>query len=630
MQEFREMVRGWLGKSLLALLAIPFVFVGIESYFGGSSDPVVAEVDGNEINQSLLDRAVDNQRQQLLARMGPDAVLSASEQAVLRERVLDSLIQRQLLTDAAERAGYRVSDATVQQLIRDTPTFQEGGQFSPQRYMLALSQIGETPKTFPARARQEIVTTQRLSGWLMSSFVTTAELDQLAALDGQQRDVSYAVIPASRFQAQATVSEAEIKADYDKSGDRFRTPEQVSVQYLLLTRDQFAAQAKVEPADIQARYDERIKALSANEERRASHILIAVDDKTKDADAKARIEKLAKEVAEGADFAALAKANSSDPASAPNGGDLGYAAHGMYVPEFDSALFGLARPGDVSAVIKTQFGYHLIKLADIRRPDVPSLESLRPALEKEAREAKADELYSHAVEKLDAEVYESADLQEPARLNQIGVQTTPLFERTGGAGIAAERRVVDTAFSDDVVKDRKNSAAITLKDGSTLWLRLASHQPARKLPLAEVSDAIQARLKQQKALALALAEAEKVRDASKGKSLAEAAAAAGLSLQTQAGVGRRTVLASPELLTDVFRAPRPVDGKPVAVAVKLGDAAAVLQVTAVKPGEALAPEERSVTQGMLAQNRGQQELQDVLGFLKQEAKVKLHKSASAD
>lgn len=624
MQAFREIVRGWLGKSLLGLIGLLFVFTGYESYTG-SSEAIVAEVDGKEITQTLFDKAVENQRQQLLARMGEGATLTSEQQAQLRERVLNSLIQRELLIDSADQAGYRVSDAAIEQQIQSVPAFQEDGKFSPQRYAQVLAQIAETPKTFPARARQEIMTAQRVSGWMQSAFVTGPELDLLGGLDTQQRDVSYALVPASRFLAAATVSDAEVKAFYDKDGKRFMRPELVSVSYVTLSRAGFLAQAKVTPEAVQARYDERVKALSAGEERNAAHILIATSDKVSDAQAKAKIEALAKQVAAGGDFAALAKASSQDPGSAVNGGDLGYAGRGMFVPEFEQALFALAKPGEVSPVVKSPFGYHLIKLLDIRKSDVPTLASLRPALEKEVREIQADELYGQAVEKLDAAVYESSDLVEPARQMQLTVSTTPLFDQKGGEGIASLRKVIDVAFSDELVKDGKNSSAISLPDGSSVWLRVARHEPPRKLPLAEVAPVIRAKLQLDKSLALAQAEADKIVAASKSGSLAAAVTASGLSLQSQTGVTRRTPMPSPELLQHVFQAPHPVAGKPQAVAVKLGDAAAVVSVTAVKPGATLQGNQRAVTLSMLTENRAQQELQDVLGYLKSEADVEIFK-----
>lgn len=624
MQAFREIVRGWLGKVLLALLTVPLVLVGIESYFSGkSSEVLVAKVDGAKIPQSMLDKAVESQRQQLQARMGPDATLTSEQKAQLRERVLNSLVQRQLLLASAAKAGYRVSEASIDQLIQSTPAFQDNGKFSQARYIQVLSSIGETPNSFPQRARDEIIVQQRVSGVLQSAFVTPNELDQLAALDAQQRDVRYAVVPADRFLPSVSVSDAEVKAYYDKQGQRFLQPERVRIDYLTLSRTSFQDKVKVTPEAVQALYDERVKSLSASEERHAAHILIVVNDKTTDAKAKAKIDDLAKQLAAGANFAALAKANSQDPGSAAQGGDLGYAGRGMFVPEFEQALFALAKPGDVSAVIKSPFGYHLIKLIDVRKPTVPDLATLRPQLEAAARQTQADELYSQASEKLDASVYESSDLQEPAKASQLTVSSTGFFDRKGGEGIAADRKVVDAAFSDELTKDHKNSTAIGLHDGSTVWLHVAEYQPARKLPLTEVATLIQGKLRLDKAQALAFAEASKVVAAGAITPLADAAKASGLSLLEQTGLTRRSTQLAPELLRDVFRAPYPANGKPQLSAFKLSNGAAVLAVTAVKPGAAMAAAERTSMQNMLAENRGQQELQDVLAYLKKKADVEI-------
>ena len=630
MQAFRDVVRGWLGKVMLGLLALPLVLVGVESYFGGNSEVIVAEVDGHEISQSLLDKAFENQKQQLLARSGADATLTDAQQKQLRERVLNSLIQRQLLLTSAQDAGYQVSDATIQTLIQSTPTFQEAGKFSPARYAQVLSQIGETPATFPDRAREEILTSQRVSGLLMSAFVTPAELDQLSALDSQQRDISYAVIPASGFMAQAQVSEAQVKAFYDHEQQRFSSPEAVSVNYLTLSRDAFSAQVKLDPALVKARYDDRVKALSGAEERQAAHILIAVDDKVKDADAKVKIDALSKQVAAGADFAALAKANSKDPGSAANGGDLGFTARGQFVPEFDKALFGLTKVGDVSAVVKSPFGYHLIKLLAIKQPSIPSFAQLQPELEKEVRASQADELFTQTVEKLDAAVYESADLQSPAKRFGLTLQTSPLFDRRGAEGLWKERKILDAAFSDDLIKERKNTSALTLKDGTTVWLSLARHEPLRKLPLTEVAPVIRLQLQMDQALALAVKAADSLVKASVTDGLAKAAASAGLQMQTRTAVTRRDAQLDPVLVRDVFRAAPPMAGKAQAVVVKLANAAAVVSVTAIKAGPVLAGSQRVVTQSMLGENRGQQELQDVLGYLKADAKISMKAAKQSD
>lgn len=629
MDAFRNMVKGWLGKFLLALLSIPFIFFGVETYFGGGAEPTVAEVGGEPITQRLLDRAVDNQRQQLIARMGPDAVLTSQQQAELRATVLNSLVQRELLLKSARAAGYRVSDESVQQLIRETPTFQDSGQFSAERYVRVLAQIGETPTTFPARARQEILISQQVSGWLQSSFVTGAELDALTRLDTQTRNVRYAEIPASRFSSEITISDADLEQAYAKATTRFQQPERIAVQYIMLDRSRYLTDAKVTPEAVNARYEQRVAALSGAEQRQASHILIAIDDNTDDAAAKKHIDAIAAELKAGADFAVLAKAQSKDPGSAAQGGDLGFAGKGMFVPEFEQALFALKQAGDVSPVVKTPFGYHLIKLTAVRSEAPPSFASLEQTLTAEVREAQAEDAYNKAVESLDAKVYEASDLNEPAKAAGLTITQSPVFDRQGGEGVLAERKLIEVAFNDEQTKDRRNSGAITLKDGRTVWLHVSQYLPARKQPLTEVKDTLSAELRTEKALAKALAQAQMLVKRSANEPELAWMAGANIEIASAGAVTRENQQLKPELLNAIFRAPAPVNAGLQWAAFKLRDSVALVQITAVTAKPVLAGPERQVTQGLLAQNHGQQELQDALAFLRADTKVTIKPMVSA-
>lgn len=629
MDAFRNMVRGWLGQLFLVLISIPFVFFGVETYFGGGAEPSVAEVAGEPITQRSLDRAVENQRQQLMSRLGPDAVLTTQQQAELRTKVLDSLVQRELLLKSASDAGYRVSDESVQELIRATPAFQDNGQFSGERYIRVLSQIGETPATFPARARQEILVSQQVSSWLQSSFVTSTELDAMTRLDGQSRNVRYAEIPASRFLADVSVTDSEVSQAYAKATTRFQQPERVAINYITLERSKFLADAKVTPEAVKARYDQRLAARSGAEQRQASHILITVDDKTNDAEAKKQIEGIAAELKAGADFAALAKAKSKDPGSATQGGDLGFAGKGMFVPEFENALFALKAAGDVSPVVKTPFGYHIIKLTAVRAEAPPSFASLEQTLTDEVRQAEADDAYIKAVENLDAKVYEATDLTEPAKAAGLSIAQSPLFNRQGGEGVLAERKVVEAAFNDEQTKERRNSSAITLNDGRTVWLHVSQYIPARKQPLNEVKAVLTDELRTEKALAKAMEQAQALVKRSASEPEATWLASANVSLQSAGGLTRVDRQMKPELLNAIFRAPVPNKGALQWAAYKLSDSVALVQVTSVSAKPALTGPERQITQGLLAQNQGQQELQDTLALLREETKVTIKPTASA-
>jgi peptidyl-prolyl cis-trans isomerase D len=455
MEGFRNLVKGWLGKALLVLLIVPFAIVGVESYFTGGGRVVVAEVNGEKIHQPELDQQVERQRQQMMAQMAERGGNPADiDVAKLRKQVLDGMISRLLLTQASKKSGYLVSDAMVVKLIREIPAFQEEGKFSQSRYEQMLRQIGEDPATYPAKAKQELAYSMLIAGLGQSAFVTRAEIDRLASLEAQRRDIHYAIVPAARFLSEVTVSEADIKAFYEANTKRFTTAETVSIDYITLTRDGFLAKATVSEDDLKSRYEEKVKDVASNEQRQAQHILITVEDKAKDAAALKKIQEVEKRARAGEDFGKLAKEFSQDTGSVTTGGDLGFAGRGQFDPAFEKSLFSLAQ-GEVSAPVRSQYGYHLIKLNKIQAEAAPSFASLRTQLEQEVRLAKAEELYAEQVEKLDAAVYEAADLKEPSAAFDLAVASTGQFVQTGGEGIAAQRKIVDVAFSDDLLKDGK-------------------------------------------------------------------------------------------------------------------------------------------------------------------------------
>lgn len=627
MEAFREMVKGWLGMTILGLIVLVLALTGIEMYFAGGN-AVAAKVNGTEISQADFDRLVEQQRQQLLAQMGPNADRSALDVARIREETINGMIARELLTQQAKEEGFLVSDATVHKLIREVPAFQENGQFSQQRYQQVLQQIGEHPATYPARAKQELAYSLLMAGIGQSGIATMSELERLSALDKQKRDIHFAAIPAARFLAELTVSDAEVAKYYESHKERFTTPEKVSVEYITLKREDFTADAVPTEEELRARYEEKISATGANEQRQAQHILITVDDKTRDADALKKIQELEKRARAGEDFDKLAREFSQDPGSVANGGDLGLTGRGMFVPEFEQALFSL-KEGEISAPVKTQYGYHLIKLNRIEKPAVASFASLRPELEAEARAVKAEELFAEAVEKLDAAVYEAADLKEPAEKFGRTVAMTEEFTRNGGAGLAAERKVVEAAFSDELLKEGKNSQGLSLTDGSVVWLRVKQHTPETLLPLATVSADARNLLLIEKAREKAKAVAESVsKSLTAGASLAEIAAKEKLVWQDMPGATRRSQLPSPEILRVAYRLPHPAAGKVSADSFDAGPAFVVVAVSKVAPGEASVASELAQMRNVLGENRGQQEFQDYVRYLREKGDVSIRVDSS--
>jgi peptidyl-prolyl cis-trans isomerase D len=623
MQAFRDLVRGWLGKFLLGLLMIPFAIVGIESYFVGGKAAPAATINDEEISQNDLDRSVDQQRQRILASMGEQPDASRLDLVILRQEVLKGLIDRALLSQQAKKVGFLIDDVTISRLIQETPAFQENGVFSETRYQQVLRNMGEDVANFPAKAKKEIAVSQLASGINQTAFVSAKELDALSALDNQKRDIHVVMVTAAPYLPSVQVSDDEVNKYYKANAAKYTSDEKVSVDYMVLGAELFADKVLLTDADVEARYAEKLKALESNEQRRASHILINIDDKTKEADALAKIKGLEKRIQAGEDFGALAKEFSQDQGSATNNGDLGFAGKGMFVPEFEKSLYAL-KVNEVSAPVKTQFGYHIIKLLEVQKAPVPTMAELRPSLEAEVRAAKSEELYAEAVEKMDALAYESSDLKEGAKQYVMTLQTSPLFSKQGGEGLAANRKIVQAAFSDDVLKEGKNSSALALDDKHSVWIHLNKHEPARVKPLAEVATEIKSTLQLEKASALAKAEAEAItKEVNSGKSSAEIAANHKIQWLDFVATARTANAPTADLLKVAFRLPNPKANTWTAEATSVAKDYAVVALSKIDAGAStLTAEQKKQFMTSLATARGQQELQDYVTYLRSTAKIK--------
>lgn len=627
MQAFRDMVKGWLGKVLLALIVALMALLGIESYFAGGANPVAAEVNGKEIYKTELDSAVENQRRQLLARMGENADPALINNAQLREEVLNELVRRELLNQQAKKEGFLISDQVIARLIQENAAFHdENGKFSLQRYEQVIRQAGQNPATFPQVAKQQIAVSQLITGLAQSGFITKSELNHLAALDNQKRDVHVALVSSADYLAAAKIADADIKAYYDKNVKLFRTEEKVAIEYVQLQKAPFLAEVSISDDDLAAAYDERVRAFSETEQRHAAHILIGQSD-----DALKKAQSIEARLKAGEDFAALAKEFSEDPGSVENGGDLGFAGRGQFVPEFETALYGL-KVGEVSAPIKTEFGYHLIKLLGVQKSAPPSFASLKAELESELRASKAEEAFSDAGERFDAAAYEAVDLKDPAAQFNLSVQSSDLFGRKGGTGLAADRKIIDAAFSDDVLKEGKNSTSIHMDDGSVVWVRVKQHDAERVRPLAEVTGEIRDTLTREFAIAEGKKHAEAiVADLAAGKSRADVAAAHRVQWIDVSAATRTTQFPHPELSSAAFRVIAPQAGQTSAEAVLIGANYSVVAVSRVEAGESsLSAAEQIQMTAILGDGRAQQELEDYLEYLESRAKVKTFVSEEAE
>jgi len=381
-QAFRDNIPKWLTGIILVLIIGPFALWGINSYFSASGDTSVAKVNGTEISPQDFQQAYQSRYQQLQQAFGSSFKPGLIDEKQLRQEVLRQLINETLLDQQVEKQHYSVSDADLVATIQQIPVFQVDGKFSPQVYQATLASNGMTAAGFEQRERQRLSVSQLQNSIQASAFGTPQQLEIDLAVQNEQRQIAYTTVSTKQYLDQAKVSDADI-ADYYKShAEQFMTPEKVTLAYVELDEAQLAKGIQASDAQLQALYEQQIASFKQDETREAQHILIAVNgnDPKADATAKAKAEDILRQLKAGADFAKLAEKYSNDPGSAKNGGDLGWIGRGSMVKPFEDALFNIPKVGDIAGPVRTQYGYHIIKLDGIRSPSTKPFSQVRDQL----------------------------------------------------------------------------------------------------------------------------------------------------------------------------------------------------------------------------------------------------------
>ncbi len=504
-------------------------------------------------------------------------------------------------------------------MILQTPEFQVDGKFSSERFDQVIRQLGYSRMQFRQMLAQEMLIGQLRAGVAGSGFVTDAQVLAFARLEKQTRD--FATLNVKADPAAVKLTDDEVKAYYDEHAKEFMTPDQVVIDYLELKKSSFFDQVAVKDEDLQAAYQKEIANLS--EQRRAAHILIEVNDKTTEAQAKAKIEEVQARLAKGEKFEALAKEFSQDPGSANNGGDLGYAGPGVYDPAFEKALYSLAKD-QVSDPVRTDFGYHLIKLLGVEAPEVPTLASLKDKLTRELKASQVEQRFVEATKQLEDSAFEASDLAQPAADLKLTVHTSKPFGREGGEGVAANRAVVTAAFSTEVIDEGANSTAIELDPETVIVLRAKEHLKPAQLPLESVAAAIRTQLTKEHASAAAKTKAEKlIADLREGKAPLDKAVD-GQSWKATAAATRAQEGVDPAVLQALFRMPKPAaKDKPTFSSVTLSDGSLVIvRLNGVNEAAAPTDEEKAQYRRFLASREGQQDFAAYRKQLESQADIK--------
>ncbi len=493
---------------ILALAALPFLFWGIESYNSSDGEDYVALAAGEKVHRQELDQALRNQQESMRATMGEnfnDAMLDNPE---LRSAVLEGLIQQRLLKHEATRVGLAVPDSQLVQVIQDIPAFQQDGKFSKQRYEELLRDQGMSPRTFEARVRQEMERQQLIDAYSGSSLIPIAVAERVMRLGSEKREISLVQIQPEQFLSQIKPDDAAIKSYYDRHQAEFQLPEQVRVEYLVLSVDDLAKQLEVSADEALKYFEEHRGEFGQPEERRASHILISASATASNEEkgvARARAEQLLAQIKQAPQrFAELARQHSQDPGSAANGGDLGFFARNMMVKAFEDAVFQM-KPEEISDLVETDHGFHIIQLSAIKSAKLVSFDEVRSQVQQEVKKEKAAKTFGEMAEGFSNTVYEQSDsLQPAAEKFGLTLQRSDRIARNAGEAPFNDGKLLRAIFSEDAIKNKRNTEAIEVTPNTLVSARVLDHKPAAMPSITALKDKITGLVARQQAAEAAM------------------------------------------------------------------------------------------------------------------------------
>jgi peptidyl-prolyl cis-trans isomerase D len=537
LQKLREKTTGWIAGTILALLIIPFAFFGVENYFTQQSATYVAKVGDAEISPDAFRQRFEEFRRQMQQMMGEQFDGREFESAENKRRVLDRMIDEELLRQNGERLGAVVTAARMQKEIGQIQAFQKEGKFDLDTYRGLLAAQNMTPRMFEDRVRSELAAQAIPSQIAASGFVAEDYVGRYLALRDQLRSFDYLVLPVPGADSVGEIDEAQIETYFKDHGDRYVDPERVSLEYLEVDAATLEVPVSVDEETLRQRYEEQKTRYVEPEQRLASHILVKVDANA-DADAQKAAQAKAQALVEqaraaGADFAALAKANTDDIGSKNTGGDLGWVEKGIFDPAFETALYALELNA-ISDPVKGADGWHVIKLREIKAETGKAFDAVRAELEREYLEGERERLFSDFTGRLIDVIYrDPSTLATASEELKLPIQRTESFTRAGGIGLASNPKVLEAAFSEAVLVDGTVSDPIELGPDHSIVVRAVDHVPAKPQALEQARDAVRAAIVAERLAAKGKEEADAALEALRGgKPLADIATERGLELKT--------------------------------------------------------------------------------------------------
>ncbi|MGY3961231.1 peptidylprolyl isomerase [Aeromonas popoffii] len=624
LDKLREGAQGKVAKVILGLIILSFALAGVGSYLNGPARTAPATVNGNEISSAALENAYRNERARMESQMGESFSQLAANPAYMkqfRRGVLDRLIDQALFDSKARELGLRVSDEQIKQAILAMPEFAEDGKFNNDRYLQLIRRAGMTPEMFRDSLRQDMVRQQLMGALLGSEFALKGEAEQLDRLYNQTRDLRLVRLAAAAYLGDVQASDEEVEQYYKTNSARFMNDEKVKVDYLLLDAATLGKDIQVTEQDAQDYYDQHQDLFQRAERRRVAHILIPFGKDENAAEQKA--DALLTQAQGGDDFAALAKANSSDTFSAKKGGELDWFEKGVMDPSFEKAAFALNKAGDLSTVVKSPFGFHVIKLLGVEATQTKPFADVKADTISRLQADKAKELFFAEQQKMADSSFENPDsLDFTADTMGMKVQSSDYFTQATAPAPLNDPKVLSVAFSEQLRDDNTNSDVIELADGKALVMHITGHQPRAAKPLAEIKEQVIAAIKHDKASEVARGKAQVLLDKLKaGENIQADLTALGLKMETHNGVVRFTQDMDQNLLAQAFRMPHPQDGKPSVELVTEANGDRVV-VALDKVNVTKEPSEMvSLLQGQLGQGKAQVSYQSLIEELRKAAKI---------
>lgn len=590
LQSIRDRLTGILAIFILGILVIPFAFVGINSYFTSSGENIVARVNDRDITFTDFTRSYTNYRRRMQSILGASFDPAQFESLVARRQHLDALIDEELLRQTTQSIDLEVDDERMAREIRSIPGFQLDGEFNLDVYLARLASQQMTVKQFERNLRAQIIMSQLPNSVLSSSITTDSELREFVALQDQKRDFRTVLVPPLTDQDAALPEESAIQAYYDANPLSYQSEEMVVIEYLELDVVDIAAGSEPDEDFLKSRFEQQKVRFISPEQRLVSHILVELkadaDEASKET-ARQQAQDIAQRARAGEDFAGLAREFSDDIGSAQFGGDLGWMEPDIMSQSFEDAMYGLSLESPVSGPVQTGFGWHVIQLRDLRPASGMSYEEARATLVQEHQQEEAEREYLDRADRLVDLIYEDPTNLDSAALELgLDVRYAGPFTRSGGDGVAANRDVVQAAFSDLVLLQSSVSDPVDLGDDHIVMLRISEHLPVAAKPLDDVRDEITNRLQTDAELEIARITAETLLAAlaEEGAELEDISEQSGYEVIDTPLATRRNFIPDRTVVEAVFRLKAPAEGETVRTVVEAQNGYALVVLESVTPG----------------------------------------------